>query len=177
MNISLPRLKALASSVHYFQGREMRVINRNSRSVPGALLSEVVTLAREIHQLVRGGSTAPMSEYTDGRCCFAAEKMAFHIYENKTKGMVGDLARGTNVPGSSGRDKNFNGLHYLSLLRLPNEVLAVDVTAAQLKGENSNFKNTEVLIVVGSDETILSEVTAVYHGGWWQTIPFGSLLR
>jgi len=156
-----------------------------ARHIPARLLSDIVSLARDVNQILREDAkpndVLVMSRYTTGYCKVAAVMMTDYLFvvgprEFEVR-ISPQLIRGINVPGCLGQDR-FHGwekLHYLALLELDREAIAIDTTAAQLKGRNRKFKDTEVLMIISTPAEILKAIKSIYGGGNWEKVPLNSM--
>jgi|GEM_PF-4570059 len=159
-------------------GATIRIFNKSGRTIPGKLISDIVQLARKVHQFHKAGSDKPMHEYTRGEC----HSVALMFRTNARQFIEGlrdtEIIRGIEVLGSNGYIKGHDeifGIHHLTLLCLDDIYIGVDPTVAQLYKANAKFKKTEALIIVteANDAKFVKGLKEVYGGGQWLFVPWG----
>ena len=173
MSISLTRILPRSSMTRVHQNRFIRIINRSNTSVSSRTISQVVSVAQEVHQSFEQPNLT-MDQYVSGECA-AAAAMVNHRVRKQVEGVKdADTVRGTGIPGSPGFWQEITGLHHISDVYFENFEIAVDVTAAQIKG-NPLFTNCEALLIITEpDGKSFSEaLESIYHNSQWMVMMFG----
>ncbi|MDD5594438.1 MAG: hypothetical protein PHG97_06850 [Candidatus Margulisbacteria bacterium] len=143
---------------------EVHIIKFARRNFANGLISRIVALAKEVHNNLGEGEGNKCREATERICLKAREKLADQLVK-------ADIVRGLNVPGLSNDPQSGEKYHDLARLRFESVSIAVDVTAAQIKGENNQSNSTQVLLVITQPEVILRWLAIVYRGGSWTARP------